>query len=301
MNKIKFLVKASLFASIIFLLPSLAEAQATRTWVSGVGSDANPCSRTAPCLTFAGAFVKTAVGGEINCLDAGGFGGLTITNSITIDCRGETAGVITGAGTQITINTVDSVRTVRLKGLNINGVGGGAVGIKIINAANVDIENTVVEGFSSHGISVENTTDVNVTVSNSKIRNNGGHGINVAPASGSLITSVAANNVTVDKNYSGVVTVGKGRVVIANSLVTGSLAYGLYALDADMTAISTTVAFNNIGIQSDNLANIKINNITVSNNIVGVRPNVGNIISFKNNSILGNVMDLGPNLTANQQ
>jgi len=36
---------------------------------SGVGDDANPCSRTAPCKTFAGAISKTAAAGEINCLD----------------------------------------------------------------------------------------------------------------------------------------------------------------------------------------------------------------------------------------
>src|SRR5216684_8686022 len=63
----------------------VANAQATRTWVSGVGDDANPCSRTAPCKTFAGAISKTAKGGEIDALDPGGFGAVTITKSITID------------------------------------------------------------------------------------------------------------------------------------------------------------------------------------------------------------------------
>ena len=61
-----------------------AQAQATRTWVSGVGDDVNPCSRTAPCKTFAGAISKTANGGEIDCLDPGGYGTLTITKSITV-------------------------------------------------------------------------------------------------------------------------------------------------------------------------------------------------------------------------
>src|SRR5258705_5331252 len=64
---------------------SLAQAQATRTWVSGVGDDANPCSRTAPCKTFAGAISKTAKDGEIDALDPAGFGAVTITKSITID------------------------------------------------------------------------------------------------------------------------------------------------------------------------------------------------------------------------
>src|SRR4051795_2127947 len=88
------------------LVPSVAFGQATRTWVSGVGDDANPCSRTAPCKTFAGAISKTAAGGEIDCLDPGGFGTVTITKSITIDCDG-TFGSILASGTN-GVNVNDS-------------------------------------------------------------------------------------------------------------------------------------------------------------------------------------------------
>ncbi len=77
-----------------------ASAQATRTWVSGVGNDANPCSRTAPCATFAGTISKTAAGGEIDCLDPGGFGAVTITKAITIDCGGMAGGTLASGGVQ---------------------------------------------------------------------------------------------------------------------------------------------------------------------------------------------------------
>src|SRR2546426_6768037 len=77
-----------------FAFCSLAQAQATRTWVSGVGDDANPCSRTAPCKTFAGAISKTFIGGEIDALDPGGFGAVTITKSITIDGAGTLASIL---------------------------------------------------------------------------------------------------------------------------------------------------------------------------------------------------------------
>src|SRR4051794_15632019 len=98
-----------------------AHAQATRTWVSGVGDDANPCSRTAPCKTFAGAISKTAAGGEINCLDPGGYGAVTITKAITLDCR-TTEGSILAAGTfGVTINAAAPARVV-LRGILINGV-----------------------------------------------------------------------------------------------------------------------------------------------------------------------------------
>src|SRR6201994_3335220 len=125
---------ATLAIFLGFLTPILASApahaQASRTWVSGVGDDANPCSRTAPCKTFAGAISKTAAGGEIDCLDPGGFGTVTITKSITIDCTG-TFGSILASGTN-GINVNDSASGfpnsihVILRGLSINGAGGGA-------------------------------------------------------------------------------------------------------------------------------------------------------------------------------
>src|SRR5215813_6487275 len=100
-----------------------AHAQASRTWVSGVGSDANPCSRTAPCQTFAGAISKTAVGGEINCLDPGGFGAVTITKSITISCEGVTAGVLVSGINAIIVSDPSGTAIVVLRGLDIEGLG----------------------------------------------------------------------------------------------------------------------------------------------------------------------------------
>src|SRR6187551_38463 len=106
---------------------AVALAQATRTWVSGVGDDVNPCSRTAPCKTFAGAISKTAAGGEINCLDPGGYGAVTITKSITLDCTG-TLGSILNSGTNgINVNDSASVTPgtadVILRGITIDGAG----------------------------------------------------------------------------------------------------------------------------------------------------------------------------------
>src|SRR5215471_18836887 len=120
----------------ILLNATSVEAQATRTWVSGVGDDANPCSRTAPCKTFAGAISKTVAGGEINCLDPGGFGAVTITKSITIDCKG-TFGSILAAGTNgVNINdagTAPGTIVVNLKHLSINGANTGLIGINFIS------------------------------------------------------------------------------------------------------------------------------------------------------------------------
>src|SRR3984893_16138035 len=122
---------ATLAIFLGFLTPMLASApahaQATRTWVSGVGDDANPCSRTAPCKTFAGSISKTAVGGEINCLDPGGFGALTITKSITISCQIGTAGVLV-SGTNGIVVAAGANDVVFLKGLDFEGIGSGLSG-----------------------------------------------------------------------------------------------------------------------------------------------------------------------------
>src|SRR3954463_1024618 len=117
-----FAIGFGLLAPLLAAAP--AHAQATRTWVSGVGDDANPCSRTAPCKTFAGAISKTAALGEINCLDPGGFGGVTITKAITIDCR-DTFGSVLVSGTNAIIVAAGASDVVTLRNLDIHGVGTG--------------------------------------------------------------------------------------------------------------------------------------------------------------------------------
>ena len=160
-------------ATTVLLFAAPASAQATRTWVSGVGDDANPCSRTAPCKTFAGAISKTAAAGEINCLDPGGFGALTITKAITISCETGTAGVLV-SGTNGFVIAAGATDAVILKGLDFNGIGpsGGALdGVNVESAGTVLIDHCIIYGFGStssgvdgSGIFVNNTNSVQVTI-----------------------------------------------------------------------------------------------------------------------------------------
>jgi hypothetical protein len=129
-------------------LSSPAAAQATRTWVSGVGDDVNPCSRTAPCKTFAGAISKTAAAGEISVLDPGGFGALTITKSISIVAQGHEGGVLAAMTNGLTINAGPG-DAVYIRGLVIEGAGTGLNGVRVVSAGTVLIENTVIRGFRS--------------------------------------------------------------------------------------------------------------------------------------------------------
>src|SRR4029453_784595 len=136
----------AVFAVCVFFA-SLAHAQATRTWVSGVGDDVNPCSRTAPCKTFAGAISRTAAGGEINCLDPGGFGGVTITKALTIDCVHIVGGVLASLTNGIVVNAGLTDRIV-LRGLDIHGVGNGFDGIKFIAGGSLH-EDSVISGMQN--------------------------------------------------------------------------------------------------------------------------------------------------------
>jgi hypothetical protein len=171
----------------LLLQAAPVHAQASRTWVSGVGDDANPCSRTAPCKTFAGAISKTALNGEINCLDPGGFGAVTITKSITIDCHEVFASILNAGTNGINIPfdsfnpALDARRTVRLRNINFNGVNTGVNGIRITGGAVVTggavfIEDCLIDGnFSgaARGISDERTGGGELFVSNTTVRNMG--------------------------------------------------------------------------------------------------------------------------------
>src|SRR3954449_12555456 len=145
MQHVKSFGAALAVASALFAISAPAHAQATRTWVSGVGNDADPCSRTAPCKTFAGAISKTAINGIINCIDSGAYGTVTIVKSITIDCHDVFASILngndqssfTGVVISLGVDPKDPWRTVRLRNIDISGSGNGNIGISIVSAAAV--------------------------------------------------------------------------------------------------------------------------------------------------------------------
>jgi hypothetical protein len=165
-------------AAVFTVAATPAMAQATRTWISGVGDDANPCSRTAPCKTFAGAISKTAATGEINVLDPGGFGGVTITKSITLRADHVEGGVLVAASNGIVINAGVNDKVV-IEGLDIEGlstIGGSLSGINIIQARDVVVKDTNIRGFQDgtegNGILISGATAVSLSVENSFIFNN---------------------------------------------------------------------------------------------------------------------------------
>jgi hypothetical protein len=269
---IKFCKIGLYFGSIALLgaVPAApAFAQATRTWVSGVGDDANPCSRTAPCKTFAGAISKTAAGGEIDCLDPGGFGAVTITKSITIDCDG-TFGSILAAGTN-GVNINDSATgspgsiNVILRGISINGAGTGLIGINFTSGRSLVLDEVTIQNFNSGtavGMNFRPTKAASLSMNNLIVAGNGtgatGGGIVIQPSGSTGSANVQLRNVvTVNNAGNGlrVDTTGDTNVVAGISVVIESSEFSNGANGINVVVPASTSA-----------ANVLVNGSTVSNN-----------------------------------
>jgi len=236
-----------------------AHAQATRTWVSGVGDDANPCSRTAPCKTFAGAISKTAAGGEIDALDPGGFGALTITKSITLDGGGGQVASVLVAGTNGIVvsaasNDVVVLRNLRLQGNLGNAVTGtpGLDGIKYISGALVRVMNCNIDGFSLSGIEVATSTASELEVSNTTITNVKVAGITLGNTASHLFGSMDNSQITYSFG-AGISTSGVGNVnfTVAKSVISGTITTAFSATTTGaVVRASNNNAYNNTNVFS---------------------------------------------------
>ena len=283
-------------------------AQAPRTWVSGVGDDANPCSRTAPCKTFAGAISKTLSGGEIDCLDPGGFGAVTITKSITIDCGAGQVGSILASGVNgINVNAA-ATDVVRIRNLSIQGSTSGSTGILGTSMGALYAEDLVITGFNAGngaGIRFQPTSaSAKLFVADSIIDHNGiststgGRIVVVPAASGSA--NVQLTNVRLIDNSVGLnlFSIGPMLVAVQGGMIATNDGNGVTANAAssvlNLTIVGTSI-LNNFGTGVQALgggATVRIGGATVSANTIGVSGT--NVQSFKNNQISGNNTDGTP-------
>jgi hypothetical protein len=268
---------------------TMMSAQATRTWVSGVGDDANPCSRTAPCKTFAGAISKTAANGEIDALDPGGFGAVTITKGITIDGGGGQVGSVLVSGTNgIVINANAATDVVILRNLRISGIGSGLNGIQFLSGKALGVENCAIFGFTQNGINIASTGG-RVWITNTNVTNNTGHGVSVV--------STGATTVSIDRghfelNSFGVLAGSNSSVTVTNSSASLNV-FGFVAQPAagtgEMDIQNSTASLNtNTGIFSGGgvgIATIRIANVSIFGNTTSgiVATTNGTIQTYLNN------------------
>jgi hypothetical protein len=284
----------SLIAIVVFTFAasSLAQAQSTRTWVSGVGDDVNPCSRTAPCKTFAGAISKTATNGEIDVIDPGAFGTMTAIKSVTVDGGGMFAGVLATNTTGFTVNLStsaanDPVATVRLRRLSISGQGGcgascgtrtGLRGVHVSNlntrAVNVTLDDVIIDSFVNEGVLWANNIGGHLIVRNSLIRNNGTAGIRADSTTNTVFMTVDNTHTSLNVQE-GVRIEDKVKATIINSVASDN---GLNGYVAIATAAGTPNEMN-------------INNSTAANNgqngIFSV--NAGSVIRVSDSEVTNNV------------
>ena len=304
-------ISKSLMTAVLLATAAPALGQATRTWVSGVGDDANPCSRTAPCKTFAGAISKTAAGGEINVLDPGGFGGVTITKSLTIDGLGPMASILAVGQNGIVINGAGIV--VNLRNLVINGASSTiGNGIRIINASVVNIDNVTIENFggtgtNGNGIIVETSAaNTRVNIINSRVFNANNQGILVQPTGGNVILSIERTQVARTTN-SAIALVRNVSAAIDQSSMTHSttgagLAVGESTVAANVS--NSLIANNQIGIANGitSASTTRLyGNVITSNFANGIQNTSGTILSLGNNMIRGNNGNEVPTLTIGTQ
>jgi hypothetical protein len=257
--------------AVLGLVLSLAFADSSahagsQSWVSGVGSDGNPCTRTAPCLTFAGALVKTAAGGEIDCLDPGSYGAVTITKAVTLDCSA-TFGLVEVSGTNGINVSAGASDIVIIRGLSFRG---GVNGVNFTSGAQLSVERCLINGFGQNGIQINMSSGGSVYVTNT------------------YITGVS--NGIVAQTSAGALTVAVNQSIIANPTANGFQAAG-GTIDATITNTLILKAGTNSVVGSGGNPQINVDSSTVADSTTAFRASSTTEIRISNNNIYNNLTD----------
>jgi hypothetical protein len=284
------------------MIASMAQAQASRTWVSGVGDDVNPCSRTAPCKTWAGAFSKTAAGGEIDALDSAGYGVLTINKAITIDGGpGNNASIATGASIGFNVVAAATDR-VLLRNVTINGMGSGTTGIKITSAKSVTIENVSITGMVSgvaRGIDAQCNSACRVLVIRSRVDHSGGIGMVFQGTVAGAVTAEVVDSSSSNNASHGIFAANGANVTLTNVVSSENAIDGLVVDNnntrvsvLDSTFVNNTAAGVQAGTAAAVTATVGLSRTIISGNTPGVQFSGGIVQTHQNNAIRRNTPDL---------
>jgi hypothetical protein len=281
---VRLMKSGMLIAAVLVLLPVAAQAQATRTWVSGVGDDVNPCSRTAPCKTWAGAISKTAAGGEISALDPGGFGAVTITKSITLSGDGTLASILS-AGTNGIVISAAATDVVIIRNLSLHGGNTGLNAIRYLAGGAVIVENVTIAGFTGVGVTAQLTASGNLSVRNLSVVG-GSSGVRVTTAGGLLRYSVVNSMV---RNASKGVYSLQGAIGTVTNSVFASNNQGVLAEGGSiMNVEDSTLSGNTTGAQGETQAIVRLSNSNVFDNTTGFVCGSGTVATAGNNRVAGN-------------
>lgn len=272
---------------LLALLTFAAHAQATRTWVSGVGDDANPCSRTAPCKTFAGAISKTATAGEINCIDPGGYGAVTITKSITIDCTGVQAGVLVSGSNGIVVNDLGAnSAVVTLRNLDINGSRNSPTGVELVSGVILRMENVKVYGFTQSCVTVNANSFALLAVNDSSLSECGTNGVSVF-SSGSNVVYGQLSNVKISDATNAINAQNGSRLVLRNvEILSGAV--GIIETNSSTAGVQVamtggTITLCGTAVQAIAGGSVGVTGVTFYGNGTVFNPSGGSIASAGDN------------------
>lgn len=297
-------------AAILVGFSTAAFGQATRTWVSGVGDDVNPCSRTAPCKTFAGAISKTAAGGEISCLDPAGFGAVTITKSITLNGTGTLAGILSAGTNGVNVNDSASGSpnsiVVILRDISINGAGTGVSGINYTSGKSLMVDHCWIYGINGNGITVNKSADGQLKVLDTVIENVTGDGINTNTTAG--LIKVSIDRTRAMNCVNGLHIRNLSRAVARNCVFSNNTTNGIFSDStsgfATIRVWESQISLNGAngvragnaggGVSGVEIALDQINHNTSNGVLVGTG---GVVETFSNSSIRGNGLDGCPSCT----
>jgi hypothetical protein len=304
MMKARLTLKALALAVFMLAFSALAHAQ-TRTWVSGVGDDLNPCSRTAPCKTFAGAISKTADKGEIDALDPGGFGTVTITKNITLEGQGTLASILNAGTNGVNVNdsatATPNTIIVHLRNISIQGAGTGFDGIKFTSGKRLFVENCVIAGQKGNGVNSDGidfsptaaAQTFGLTVTGTVIKDSTGDGVRVFTSSSTINGSVDESHLS--GNANGLEVLG-GTINVTRCQVDNNTGSGLSVSNgAFLNADDNKVTDNGTGL-NNNSSNFRISNNGVHRNTTGLG-GVGTFQSFGNNAVIGNTTEVSGSIT----
>jgi hypothetical protein len=300
MQKAKLILNTLTVSVFCLACVSIAQAQATQTWVASTGNDANTCTKLSPCKTFAGAQVKTAAGGEIDALDQGGFGAVTINKSLTIDGGvGLFAAIHAPSVTAVTVSAA-TTDVVIIRNLTLDGQGTGIDGVKVTAAKEVHVESCQIINFTANAIEVATSANSHLFLQESTMRDNGNAGLLVS-------TSAGLARATVDRcwfraNGSGVIARDFSRVMLNSNLLSGNSSFGILAealtagRPAQVNVEHSTITHNaNKGIQAGSAAALASSIVRISENEITNNTNEGVLVStngvvetYQNNKIRGN-------------
>jgi hypothetical protein len=277
---------------VMFFLPVAAQAAGApaapqmRTYVSGMGSDTNPCTASLPCSSFRAALAMTMAGGEIYVLNSANYGAVTINKAVTITSEGAVAGVLATSGVGLTIQAGAS-DVVNLRGLDIDGGNSGTIGILFVSGQALTIQKTVVRGFANSGIAFSPNGAASLFISDTTVTNNRGNGILVTGTVNGALTRV-----TTSGNGVGIFASGAGVSLALTDTVAGNNSYGIGASGSAVMVRNSTVSSNAVGISADRMAVARVSQTTLTANGIGLQTtNGGQVLSFSNNNLSGNGTD----------